>query len=60
MLLNAEEAARYLGTTPQHIRTLYKTGQLAYVRVGRFPRYRLEDLDAFVAARQVQSTDDEG
>ena len=51
MLLTTEQAAHYLSTKPAHINTLRKTGQLTSVQIGRFARYRQEDLDAYIESR---------
>lgn len=53
-----EQAAEYLGFRPQTLSVWATTGRydLPFVRVGRSVRYRLSDLDAFIAARTVTST----
>lgn len=52
-LLDYEAAARYLGTTPRHVRELWAKRYLAAVKVGRRVRFRIADLDAFIAAHRV-------
>jgi excisionase family DNA binding protein len=52
-LLDYEAAARYLGTTPRHVRELWAKRYLAGVKVGRRVRFRIADLDAFIAAHRV-------
>jgi excisionase family DNA binding protein len=54
-LLTPDDAAAYLGALP--VRTLERwryagTGP-AFVRVGKHVRYRLADLDAWIAERRV-------
>jgi len=46
-LLDASEAARYLATTPRHLRRLVTSRGLAVVRLGGKRRFRREDLDEF-------------
>ena len=52
-LLDYEAAARYLGTTPRHVRELWARRQLATVKVSRRVRFHVADLDAFIAAHRV-------
>lgn len=52
-LLDYEAAARYLGTTPRHVRELWAKRYVAAVKIGRRVRFRLIDLDAFIAAHRV-------
>jgi excisionase family DNA binding protein len=52
-LLDYEAAARYLGTTPRHVRELWAKRYVAAVKVGRRVRFRVIDLDAFIAAHRV-------
>jgi excisionase family DNA binding protein len=51
--LDYEAAARYLGTTPRHVRELWARRYLAAVKVGWRVRFRVADLDAFIAAHRV-------
>lgn len=57
-MMTREEAADYLGVRPQTLSVWATTGRydLPFVRVGRCVRYRLSDLDAFIASRTVTST----
>jgi excisionase family DNA binding protein len=52
-LLTTEEAAGYLNIKPQTLNNwrVTKKVHLPFIRVGRLCRYRMEDLDAFIAAR---------
>jgi excisionase family DNA binding protein len=54
-LLTREQAAEYLGIKPQTLSVWHSTGryQLPVVKVGRAVRYRMQDLQAFVASRTV-------
>jgi excisionase family DNA binding protein len=54
-LLDYEAAARYLCTTPRHIRELWAKRYLAAIKVGRRVRFSTRDLDAFIAARRVRA-----
>ena len=52
-LLTRVEAAEYLGIRPQTLATWSLSGRygLPVIRVGRAVRYRLSDLDAWLAKR---------
>jgi predicted site-specific integrase-resolvase len=54
-LLNTEQAAEYLGIRPQTLRLWHCTGRynLPVVKVGRATRYRVCDLEQFIASRTV-------
>jgi excisionase family DNA binding protein len=54
-LLDYEAAARYLCTTPRHVRELWAKRQLAAVKVGRCVRFTKRDLDAFIVANRVSA-----
>ena len=54
-LVDDTGAARYFKTTPRHIRHLRETGRITFIRVGRFPRFRLGDLEAFAAANLIEA-----
>ncbi len=49
------EAARYLGTSERHMRRLYSERRVAFVKVGKYVRFRRSDLDAFVTAARVDA-----
>lgn len=51
-LLDTKMAGAYLGTPPKTLVTWRCTGRvkLPYVKIGGNVRYRLSDLDAFIAA----------
>jgi excisionase family DNA binding protein len=54
-LLTRVEAAEYLSVKPQTLALWHSTGRYALpvVKVGRAVRYRLEDLERFIASRTV-------
>jgi excisionase family DNA binding protein len=54
-LLSREEAAAYLGLKPQTLAAWAVTGRygLPVVKVGRSVRYRLADLEAWLATRTI-------
>jgi excisionase family DNA binding protein len=53
-LFDYEAAARYLCTTPRHVRELWAKRQLAAIKVGRCVRFTKGDLDAFIAAKSCE------
>lgn len=54
-LLTRKEAAEYIGVSPETLAVWKCTGRynLPCVMVGRLPRYRKFDLDAWIASRTV-------
>jgi excisionase family DNA binding protein len=56
-LKTREQAAEYLSVREQTLAVWASTGRysLPYVKVGRAVRYRLSDLDAFLARRTVNA-----
>jgi excisionase family DNA binding protein len=56
-LLDYAAAARYLCTTPRHVRELWARRHLAAIKVGRLVRFAREDLDAFINARRVPAVE---
>jgi excisionase family DNA binding protein len=60
-LLTRKEAADYLGLKPQTLAVWHCTGRygLPVVKVGRSCRYRLADLEAWLAARTVGAVAEE-
>ncbi|MGZ6315567.1 MAG: helix-turn-helix domain-containing protein [Candidatus Limnocylindrales bacterium] len=53
-LLNIDQAAERLGTSPRFVRRLVAERRLTFVRVGRYVRIEPADLDAFIDAGQVE------
>lgn len=60
-LLSRREAAEYLGVKPQTLAAWHITGKygLPLVKVGRSVRYRMADLERWLAARTVDAAADE-
>ena len=56
-LLTREQAAEFLGLKPQTLGVWATTKRYAlpYIKVGRSVRYRLADLETFIASRVVGS-----
>lgn len=54
-LLDYVAAARYLCTTPRHVRELWAKRYIAAVKVGRRVRFTRRDLDTFIATRRVEA-----
>lgn len=53
-MLTRPEAAAHLRIQPQTLAAWAATGKnLPYVKIGRSVRYRLQDLDRFIADRTV-------
>ena len=61
-VLSRPAAAEYIGVQPQTLAAWASTGRydLPFVRVGRLCKYRLADLEAFLARRTVGSVDSDG
>jgi len=57
-LLSRDEAAAFLGLKTQTLASWASSGRypLPFVKVGRAVRYRLSDLEKFLADRTVTST----
>lgn len=57
-LLTTEQAAQYLGKRPNTLERDRVSGMNCppYAKIGRHVRYRLSDLEAFVAARVQHNT----
>lgn len=49
--LSTKEAAAYLSISLPTLFRITRAGELPHLRIGRSLRYRLEDLDAFLASR---------
>lgn len=56
-LLSRKEAARYLGMAYQTLAQWAVTGRygLPFVKIGRYVKYRLTDLDAFILRRTSET-----
>lgn len=57
-LLSRAEAAAYLDIKPQTLALWHSTGRysLPVVKVGRSCKYRVSDLEAFIASRTVANS----
>jgi len=60
-LLSPREAAQFMGIQPETLATWRSTKRynLRYAKIGRSVRYRLADLEDFIASRMVGSSDQE-
>ncbi len=56
-LLDYAAAAAYLGATQSFLRRLVLEKRVRYYKVGKFVRFRVEDLDAFVDEGRVDPQD---
>lgn len=56
-LLCREQAAEYLGVKPRTLDVWASTHRynLTFIKVGRLAKYRIEDLDAFLDRRTVNT-----
>lgn len=54
-LLDYEQAAKYLGTTPRHVRELWAKRRLPGVKVGRLVRFDIGDLDKFIESNRREA-----
>ena len=52
-MLNVDQAAERLGTSPRFIRRLIAERRIAFAKLGKHVRIDTADLDAFVAAGRV-------
>ncbi len=55
-LLDWDQVAERLGTTPRWVREARYRGDLPFVRVGKLIRFRPEDIDAFIADNLQRGT----
>jgi excisionase family DNA binding protein len=55
-LLTPQEAADRLGTSLRFVRRLIFERRIPFIKVGRHVRIAASDLDAFIAAGQVESS----
>jgi len=54
-LLPIDEAAARLGTTARFLRRLVAERRIPYFKIGRHVRFRVADLDSFIAAGRVEA-----
>lgn len=55
-LLDAEQAARYLGTGTRLVRRLIAEHRIDYIKLGRYVRLRQSTLDAFIDAGRIPAS----
>lgn len=55
-VLDEESAATYLGVTPRWIRRAVAERRIPHVKVGRFNRFRVVDLDRFLEQNLVPAS----
>jgi excisionase family DNA binding protein len=53
-LVNVEQAAERLGTSPRFIRRLIAERRIPFTKLGKHVRIDTADLDAFIAAGRVE------
>ena len=54
-LLNVEEAAEYIGSTPGSIYQKVHSGVIPFVKIGRSVRFDIVELDAFIEQKKKES-----
>ena len=50
-LLDSQEAAKLLGIRPKVLERWARKGELPALKIGKYWRYRMEDLEAWVNSR---------
>jgi excisionase family DNA binding protein len=58
--MNNEEAAAYLGCTPDTLRVWTSRRRVPFVKVGRLTRFLKADLEAYLQQHRVPVTKSEG
>jgi len=56
-LLDKTGAAAYLGTTERHVQRLWAERRIPAVKIGRKVRFRVVDLDSWIAANTVEAVE---
>ena len=56
-LLDKTAAAAYLGTTERHVQRLWAERRIPAVKIGRKVRFRVSDLDSWIAAHTVEAVE---
>jgi excisionase family DNA binding protein len=54
-LLTLDEAAAYLATTDRHVRRMWMHRELSAIKVGKFLRFAVADLDAYIDAQRIEA-----
>lgn len=52
--MTLQEAAAYLNVNERYVRHLVSERRIAYHKLGRLLRFRVEDLDRFLASGRVE------
>ena len=53
-LLDVGQAAAYLTIKPGYVRRLVREKRIPYVKVGKYVRFDIRDLDGWLDARRVE------
>lgn len=54
-LLNVEQTADYLCTTPKHVLRLWERREIAAVKVGKLLRFDPADLEEYIESQKVRA-----
>ena len=57
-LLNVDEAAEYIGSTPGSIYQKVHNGVIPFVKIGRSVRFDIVELDAFIEQKKKELRDE--
>lgn len=55
-LLTVEEAAGRLGTPTRFVRRLVAERRIPFSKIGKYVRFRVEDIDSFIEAGRIEPT----
>jgi excisionase family DNA binding protein len=55
-LLTFEEAAARLGTPTRFVRRLFAERRIPFSKIGKYVRFRAEDIDSFIDAGRIEPT----
>lgn len=55
-LLTVDEAAARLGTPARFVRRLVAERRIPFTKIGKYVRFRAEDIEAFIDAGRVEPT----
>ena len=53
-MLNIEQVAERLGTSPRFVRRLVAERRIAFTKVGRHVRFSIADIEEFIQAGRVE------
>jgi excisionase family DNA binding protein len=56
-LLDVDQAAEHLTVTPRFVRTLVAERRVPFLKVGKFVRFDVDDLDAWLDRCKVEAVD---